>query len=81
MTAGQGRATLKSLWFHGAYLKDKFQTWANGSRCMEKWKRRATKGAGCKIVQPQFEILSDPDTRARRKIGAIPRDRPHRPDL
>src|SRR5438477_12073631 len=25
MTAGQGRATLKSLWFHGAYLKDKFK--------------------------------------------------------
>src|SRR5437763_1877612 len=24
MTAGQGRATLKCLWFHGAYLKDKF---------------------------------------------------------
>src|SRR5216110_304917 len=25
MTAGQGRATLKCLWFHGAYLKDKFK--------------------------------------------------------
>src|SRR5205809_2281453 len=25
MTAGQGRATLKCLWFHGSYLKDKFQ--------------------------------------------------------
>src|SRR6476619_8044252 len=25
MTAGQGRARLKCLWFNGAYLKDKFQ--------------------------------------------------------
>src|SRR5512138_1699303 len=25
MTAGQGRATLKCIWFHGAYLDGKFQ--------------------------------------------------------
>ncbi len=25
MTAGQGRNTLKCLWFHGTYLKDRFQ--------------------------------------------------------
>jgi len=39
---------------------------------MEKWKTPGNEGRGLQIVQPQFEILSDPDTRARRKIRRNP---------
>jgi ATP-dependent DNA helicase RecG len=58
MTAGQGRAKLTCLWFHGRYLMGKFQpgqlvalygkveenTWGRG---------------GLQIIQPQLEILGE----------------------
>jgi ATP-dependent DNA helicase RecG len=56
MTAGQGRATLKSLWFHGRYLEGKFrpgQMVALYGKVEEDTRGRG----GLQIIQPQFEIL------------------------
>ncbi|MGH9492284.1 MAG: DEAD/DEAH box helicase, partial [Terriglobales bacterium] len=59
MTAAQGVASIKCLWFHGAYLKDKFQPGQMvalyGRVEVDKRKR-----GGLQMIQPQFEILSDP---------------------
>ncbi len=55
MVAGQGRSTLKCIWFHGEYLRDKFkpgQMVALYGKVEEGWK-----GRGLQIRQPQFEIL------------------------
>jgi ATP-dependent DNA helicase RecG len=60
MTAGQGRATLKSLWFHGAYLKDKFKP-GQMVALYGKVEEPGREGRGLQIIQPQFDILSDPD--------------------
>ncbi len=62
MVAGQGRATLKCIWFHGEYLRDRFkpgQLVALYGKVEEGWK-----GRGLQINQPQFEILSDADADA-----------------
>ena len=58
MTAGQGRATLHCLWFHGAYLKDRFkpgQTVALYGK-VEESKFGRTR---LQMIQPQFEVLLD----------------------
>src|SRR5690242_7279835 len=57
MVAGQGRATLKCIWFHGEYLRDRFkpgQLLALYGKVEEGWK-----GRGLQIRQPQVEILTD----------------------
>jgi ATP-dependent DNA helicase RecG len=56
MTAGQGRARLKCLWFHGAYLQGRFQP---GQLVALYGKVEEDRGE-LQIVQPQFEILGDP---------------------
>ncbi|HEY6306025.1 MAG TPA: ATP-dependent DNA helicase RecG [Candidatus Angelobacter sp.] len=59
MVAGQGRSTLKCIWFHGEYLRDRFkpgQLVALYGKVEEGWK-----GRGLQIAQPQFEILDDAD--------------------
>src|SRR3954469_6461113 len=60
VTAGQGRATLKCLWFHGAYLKDKFKP-GQVVALYGKVEEPGREQRGLQIIQPQFEILSDPD--------------------
>jgi ATP-dependent DNA helicase RecG len=59
MTAAQGAASIKCLWFHATYLKDKFQPGQMvalyGRVEVDKRKR-----GGLQLLQPQFEILSDP---------------------
>jgi ATP-dependent DNA helicase RecG len=57
MVAGQGRSSLKCIWFNGAYLRDRFkpgQLVALYGKVEEAWK-----GRGLQIIQPQFEILDD----------------------
>jgi ATP-dependent DNA helicase RecG len=56
MTAGQGRARLKCLWFNATYLKDKFQP---GQMVALYGKVEQDKGGDLQIIQPQFEILGD----------------------
>jgi ATP-dependent DNA helicase RecG len=58
MTAGQGRTTLKCLWFNTTYLKDKFapgQTVALYGRVEEDKRGRGK----LQMIQPQFEILGE----------------------
>ncbi len=58
MTAGQGRARLRCLWFHGTYLKDKFKP---GQMVALYGKVEVDDRRGdFQIIQPQFEILGDP---------------------
>ncbi len=55
LVAGQGRSTLKCIWFHGEYLRDRFQPGqlvALYGKVEEGWK-----GRGLQINQPQFEVL------------------------
>ncbi len=57
LVAGQGRSTLKCIWFHGEYLRDRFkpgQLVALYGKVEEGWKSR-----GLQINQPQFELLND----------------------
>ena len=59
MTVGQGRDTLKCLWFNAAYLKDKFRA---GMTLALYGKVEAGDRGGHRfeVHQPQFEILHDP---------------------
>jgi ATP-dependent DNA helicase RecG len=55
LVAGQGRSTLKCIWFRGEYLRDRFkpgQLVALYGKVEQGWK-----GHGLQISQPQFEIL------------------------
>src|SRR5215469_9005714 len=56
MTSGQGRTRLKCLWFHGAYLKDKFKP---GQMVALYGKVEADRSGELQIIQPQFEILDE----------------------
>ena len=61
MTVGQGRDTLKCLWFNAAYLKDKFHA---GMTLALYGKVEAGDRGGHRfeVIQPQFEILHDPSS-------------------
>src|SRR5919197_3927392 len=56
MTAGQGRARLKCIWFNAAYLKDKFKP---GQMVALYGKVETSRTGELQIVQPQVEILGD----------------------
>jgi ATP-dependent DNA helicase RecG len=56
MTAGQGRARLKCIWFNGAYLRDHFKP---GQMVALYGKVEADRNGGLQITQPQFEILGE----------------------
>jgi ATP-dependent DNA helicase RecG len=58
MTAGQGRARLKCLWFHGAYLKDRFKP---GQMVALYGKVDLDRRGELQIMQPQVEILGEPN--------------------
>ena len=59
MNAGQGRATLKSIWFNGSYLRDRFK--AGQIVAMYGKVEKGWKGRGLQMIQPQFEILGEAD--------------------
>lgn len=57
MTVGQGIGKVKCIWFHGAYLKDKFHA---GQMVALYGKVEASRsGTGFKMIQPQVETLPD----------------------
>jgi len=71
MTLGQGLGTVKCIWFHGTYLKDKFklgQMVAVYGKLEPSRSAMAAAAAGSlgaasgrfKMIQPQFEILPSP---------------------
>jgi ATP-dependent DNA helicase RecG len=59
MTVGQGRDTLKCIWFNATYLQDKFRA---GMLVALYGKVEAGDRGGHRfqILQPQFEVLHDP---------------------
>ena len=59
MTVGQGRDTLKCIWFNATYLKDKFRA---GMLLALYGKVEAGDRGGHRfeILQPQYEVLHDP---------------------
>ena len=68
MTAAQGRAGLKCLWFNGAYLRDRFkpgQTVALYGRVEADRKR-----GRLQLIQPQFEILAEPSNNGSNEQSA-----------
>ena len=72
MTAGQGRARLKCLWFNGTYLRDRFKP---GQWVALYGKVEEERSGELQIMQPQFEILGDPaddgtDDAAQRNLAA-----------
>src|SRR5262245_21667787 len=72
MVAGQGRSTLKCIWFHGEYLRDRFQPGqlvALYGKVEEGWK-----GRGLQIAQPQFEILDGADEKGPGADGSEGQD-------
>jgi ATP-dependent DNA helicase RecG len=57
LTVGQGRSKMRCLWFHGAYLQDKFKP---GQLIALYGKVEQDQRSGeLQIVQPQFEMLGD----------------------
>jgi ATP-dependent DNA helicase RecG len=56
LTVGQGRSRLKCIWFHAAYLQDRFQA---GQMLALYGKVEEDRDGGLQIVQPQFEVLGD----------------------
>src|SRR5271157_3967834 len=57
LTVGQGRSRLKCLWFHGAYLQEKFKP---GQLIALYGKvEQDPKSGELQIIQPQFEMLGD----------------------
>ena len=68
MTAGQGRARLKCVWFHGGYLRDRFKP---GQLVALYGKVEEDSYSGdLQIVQPQFEILGDAPNAASGEGGS-----------
>ena len=59
MTVGQGRNTLKCIWFNATYLQDKFRAGQIVALYGKvDWSQRGVERL--EILQPQFEILHDP---------------------
>jgi ATP-dependent DNA helicase RecG len=57
LIAGQGRDKIECVWFHGDYLRNRFQPGQHVAlygKVEEAWK-----GRGLQIAQPQFEILDE----------------------
>ena len=83
MTLGQGLGTVKCMWFHGTYLKDRFKAGQmvavygklEPSRSAMAAAAAGTLGASAgrfKMIQPQFEILPDgADPEDSLEIGRI----------
>src|SRR6202040_3238706 len=60
LTVGQGRSRLHCLWFHGAYLQNKFKP---GELIALYGKVEQDQRSGeLQIIQPQFEMLGDAGT-------------------
>ena len=74
MTVGQGTSSVKCLWFHGSYLKDRFKLGQMVALYGQIEASRSTVGR-LKMIQPQFEILPGPgdkdDGFAMLEVGRI----------
>jgi ATP-dependent DNA helicase RecG len=57
MTVGQGTTAMKCIWFHGTYLKDRFQAGQTVALYGKVEPSRSTKNF--KMIQPQVEVLRE----------------------
>ncbi len=80
MTVGQGTSSVKCMWFHGTYLKDRFKLGQMVALYGQMEASRSALLSGAitgrlKMVQPQFEILPGPgdkdDGFAMLEVGRI----------
>jgi len=65
MTAGQGRARLKCIWFNAIYLKDKFPP----GQMVALYGRVEENRGELQLVQPQFELIGDERDGAEEEIA------------
>ncbi|HZY61424.1 MAG TPA: ATP-dependent DNA helicase RecG [Edaphobacter sp.] len=68
MTVGQGLSTIKCMWFHGDYLRDKFRTGQMVALYGRVEASRSSAGK-FKMIQPQFEILPAHDGPEAEYVG------------
>lgn len=74
MTVGQGLGKIKCMWFHGAYLKDKFHA---GQRVALYGKVEASRSSNSfKMIQPQVELLPGNDEDEEAKLLEVGRIAP-----
>jgi ATP-dependent DNA helicase RecG len=67
MTAGQGRARLKCIWFNASYLRDRFKP---GQLLALYGKVEEDSRSGeLQLVQPQFEVLDDASEEGEAGVG------------
>lgn len=57
MTVGQGTTSMKCMWFHGTYLKDRFKAGQTVALFGKVEPSRSTKNF--KMIQPQVEVLRE----------------------
>src|SRR5690349_1357238 len=67
LIAGQGRATLRCVWFHGEYLRDRFKP---GQLVALYGKVESERnGRGLQLVQPQFELIHEQEEHSAQDGG------------
>ena len=64
MTAGQGRQSIICIWFNAAYLQGKFKP---GQMVALYGRVEQSRSGRTQLVQPQFEIVSEPAAQAQEK--------------
>jgi ATP-dependent DNA helicase RecG len=74
MTVGQNLTTLKAMWFHGTFLKDKFKPGQLVALYGKVEPSRSSRNF--KMIQPQFEILPDDHDDEQNKLLEVGRITP-----
>ena len=74
LTVGQGRHTLKCIWFHATYLDGKFHAGQTVALYGKIEPSRST--SNFKMIQPQFEILPDSSDDAETRLLEVGRITP-----
>jgi len=70
MTVGQGLSTVKCMWFHGSYLKDKFRP-GQMVALYGKLEPSRSRPGNFKMIQPQFDILPSPDDKEGTELALL----------
>ena len=74
LTVGQGRQSLKCIWFNGTYLNGKFQA---GQTVAVYGRVEPSRSTGnLKMIQPQFEVLPDASADAETQMLEVGRITP-----
>jgi len=74
MTVGQGRLSLKCMWFNGSYLEGKFHAGQTVALYGRVEPSRSTNNL--KMIQPQFELLPDDSDDAETRLLEVGRITP-----